>query len=216
MKMRSLASFFTTAALTLTAVTAFQQPSKADGTTFHCGVWLNGPNAGIPVTYARTPIGAIPIINWVSNQFSGSGYTPQRRCQEVSGRFQSAYNQGTLNYVTTGYKNGQPVVCTSSSNGGPCSMVLFTLKPGSDASRTVQQLFDIRNLSAGPLYESEDDEIYLDMNAFLDEASPVDASQIQGAGGSSATTAPSQAPAAIPTPAPQPSGGTSGGGSTAW
>jgi hypothetical protein len=212
MKMRSLASFFTTAALTLTAVAAFQAPSKAQEPSFHCGVWLNGPNAGTPVTYARTPIGAIPIINWVSNHFTGSGYTPERRCQEVSGRFQSAYDQGTLNYITTGYKNGQPVVCTSSSNGGPCSMVLFTLKPGSDASRTVQQLFDIRNLASGPLYESED-RIYLDMNAFLEEGSPVDPSAIQGAGASSAPTAPSQAPA---TPTPQPSGGSSGGGGTAW
>lgn len=213
MKTRSLASFFTTAALTLTAVAAFQAPSKAQQTTFHCGVWLNGPNAGVPVTYARTPIGAIPIINWVSEQFSGSGYTPQRRCQEVSGRFQSAYDQGTLNYITTGYKNGQPVVCTSSSNGGPCSMVLFTLKPGSDASRTVQQLFDIRNLASGPLSESSG-RVYLDVNTFLDEASPVDAGAIQGAGASSAPMSPSPAPAA--TPSPQPSGGTSGGGGTAW
>lgn len=215
MNTRSLASFFTTAALTLTAVAVFQSPSKASGTSFHCGVWLTGPNAGVPVTFARTPVGAIPIINWVSNQFSDSGYTPERRCQEVSGRFQSAYNQGTLNYITTGYKNGQPVVCTSSSNGGQCSMVLFTLKPGSDASRTVQQLFDIRNLAAGALYESEDDEVYLDMNAFLEGSSPVDASQIQGAGGSNVSSpTPSPAPGATsPSPMPQPSGG---GGGTAW
>ncbi len=215
MNTRALASFFTTAALTLTAVAAFQSPSKANNTTFHCGVWLTGPNAGVPVTFARTPIGAIPIINWVSDYFGDSGYTPERRCQEVSGRFQSAYNQGTLNYITTGYKNGQPVVCTSSSNGGPCSMVLFTLKPGSDASRTVQQLFDIRDLAAGPLYESEDDKIYLDMNAFLEGSSPVDASQIQGAGGSNVSSpTPSPAPGATsPSPMPRPSGG---GGGTAW
>ncbi len=215
MNTRSLASFFTTAALTLTAVAAFQSPSKANNTTFHCGVWLTGPNAGVPVTYARTPIGVIPIINWVSNYFMDSGYTPERRCQEVSGRFQSAYNQGTLNYITTGYKNGQPVVCTSSRNGGPCSMVLFTLKPGSDASRTVQQLFDIRDFAVGALYESENDEVYLDMNAFLEGSSPVDASQIQGAGGSNASTpTPSPAPGATsPSPMPQPSGG---GGGTAW
>ena len=214
MNTRSLASFLTTAALTLTTVAAFQSPSKADNTTFHCGVWVTGPNAGVPVTFAQTPIGAIPIINWVSHQFSDSGYTPERRCQEVSGRFQSAYNQGTLNYITTGYKNGQPVVCTSSNNGGPCSMVLFTLKPGSDASRTVQQLFDIRNLAAGPLNESEG-KVYLDMNAFLEGSSPVDASQIQGAGGSNASSpTPSPAPGATsPSPMPQPS---SGGGGTAW
>lgn len=213
MNTRSLASFLTTAALTLTTVAAFQSPSKADNTTFHCGVWVTGPNAGVPVTFAQTPIGAIPIINWVSHQFSDSGYTPERRCQEVSGRFQSAYNQGTLNYITTGYKNGQPVVCTSSSNGGGCSMVLFTLKPGSDASRTVQQLFDIRNLAAGALYES--DTVYLDMNAFLEGTSPVDASQIQGAGGSNVSSpTPSPAPGATsPTPMPQPS---TGGGGTAW
>ena len=93
-------------------------------------------------------------------------------------------------------------------------MVLFTLKPGSDASRTVQQLFDIRNLAAGPLNESEG-KVYLDMNAFLEGSSPVDASQIQGAGGSNASSpTPSPAPGATsPSPMPQPS---SGGGGTAW
>lgn len=214
MKMRALASFCTTAALTLTAVAAFQSPSKAGGTTFHCGTWLTGPNAGVPVTYAMTPKGTIPIINWVSDYFSGSGYTPERRCQEVSGRFQTAYNQGTLNYITAGYRNGQPVVCTSSTNGGPCSMVLFTLKPGSDASRTIQQLFDIKNLAAGPLYESEDDEVYLDMNAFLREARSVDASQIQGAGSSNLSSpTPSPTTDVSPNPMPQPN---NGGGGTAW
>lgn len=210
-KMRALASFFATAALTLTAVAAFQSPSKAGGTTFRCGVWQSGPNAGVPVTYAITPKGTIPVINWVSDYFSGSGYTPERRCQEVSERFQTAYNQGTLNYITAGYRNGQPVICTSSTNGGPCSMVLFTLKPGSDASRTIQQLFDIKNLAAGPLYESaEDDEVYLDMNAFLQAAPSVDASQIRGAGNS---TDASPSPVPQTSPAPQPN---NGGGGTAW
>jgi len=211
MKMRSLASLFTTAALTATAVAAFPAPSQAQAPSFHCGVWLNGPNAGVPVTFARTPMGALPIINWVSDHFRNSGYTPERRCQEVSARFQSAYDQGILNYITTGLQNGQPVICTSSSSGGNCSMVLFTLKPGSDASRTVQQLFDIRNMSSGPLNETGNDEISLDMNAFLEEGSPVDPSAIQGAGASSAPMSPSPAPAA--TPNPQPSGG---GGGTAW
>jgi hypothetical protein len=48
--------------------------------------------------------------------------------------------------------NRMPVVCVSSTNGGECTGLLFTLKPGQNASRTLQQLFDIRQGAAGPLY----------------------------------------------------------------
>ena len=54
-------------------------PSSADGgqTSFYCGRH-NG--------YPTTMFGSNPFISWQSDYFSGSGYTPQRRCEIVSNK----------------------------------------------------------------------------------------------------------------------------------
>ncbi|MFM6133693.1 MAG: COP23 domain-containing protein, partial [Sphaerospermopsis kisseleviana] len=79
-----------------------------------------------------------------SNDFTSPEYTPKQRCQEVSARFEKFYLTGTLNYLTAGIINGQPVVC-SSAVFGQCTadQVLFTLKEKTDADRITQQLSDI-------------------------------------------------------------------------
>jgi hypothetical protein len=129
---------------------------------FFCGT---SPN-GIPTTYVNTPGGNLPLIRWVSHYFLPSGYTPEVRCQEVSQRFNRYYNQGVLNYVTTGYINGEPTVCVASKIGGPCTGLLFTLKPNQNATRAIQQLFDVRAGASGPLYESES-RVYIDMRQYV-------------------------------------------------
>jgi len=120
----------------------------------------------MPTTMFYAPEGDLPVIRWVSHYFAESGYSPEVRCREVSARFQRYYEDGTLNYITTGIVNRLPVVCVSSELGGPCRGVLFTLRPQEDASQVVQQLFDISYANAGPLYESGS-RIYLDMNEYL-------------------------------------------------
>ncbi|NEP09382.1 MAG: hypothetical protein F6K14_03920 [Symploca sp. SIO2C1] len=123
---------------------------------------------GAPTTFVRTPSGKYPIIKWVSNYFSGAGYTPEVRCNHVSNRFQVFYDNGVLNYITTGIVNNQPVVCVANIYGGPCQGILFTLKRGQDASRVVQQLFDIRTgATGGPLHESGS-RVYLDLNQYVE------------------------------------------------
>lgn len=129
--------------------------------SFFCGQTTQGT----PTTYVNTPTGNIPLIRWVSHYFNHSGYTPGVRCQDVSQRFNRYYNQGILNYVTTGYVNNLPVVCVASEIGGPCTGVLFTLKPGENATRAIQQLFDVRAGASGPLHESEN-RIYVDMKPY--------------------------------------------------
>jgi|GEM_PF-2029375 len=123
---------------------------------------------GTPTTMFYAPEGSLPVVRWRSHYFAHSGYTPEVRCREVSARFQRFYDAGILNYVTTGIVNRLPVVCVSSELGGPCSGVLYTLRPGQNASRVLQQLFDISHGQAGPLYESES-RLYLDMNEFLSQ-----------------------------------------------
>lgn len=174
MKLRLLKAFFAVGVVMSGVTTTINQPSQAQGTTFYCGV-----SAGIPSTLANTPRGTVVVIKWVSTHFSRGGYNPQRRCQEVSSRFQRHYNQGNLNFITAGYLNNQPAICAG--NGGiPCTSqkLLFTLKPGQNAARTIQQLFNIRTGAAGPLYESSNtsrSKSVVDMNKFLQTAPVINA-----------------------------------------
>lgn len=138
-------------------------PAQAQTVNFFCG--SDGVN---PVTYATTARGNVPIVRWQSQHFSSSGYTPQQRCAEVSGRFQTYYNNSTLNFITTGIMNSQSVVCVSSANGGGCDGLLFTLRPTDNASQVVQQLFDIRAGAAGPINQSAS-RPYVDVEQLLNE-----------------------------------------------
>ena len=111
---------------------------------------------GIPVTVVTTKTQKqVPIIFWKSTVFSGSGWTPERRCREVSARFQEYHQAGKLEFITTGRINGLPVLCVTSTDGGACEGLLYTLKPGQNATATLKKLFDIqRTPGAAPLEET--------------------------------------------------------------
>jgi len=131
---------------------------------FYCDYGKND----IPTTFVKTPQGTYPVIRWVSNYFLSAGYSPMTRCRQVSNKFQLFYDDGRLDYITTGIVNRQPVVCVSSQKGGACQGVLFTLKPYQNASETIQKLFDIRvGATTGPLYESSS-RFYLNFNDYLE------------------------------------------------
>lgn len=140
------------------------QPTRVSH-RFYCE---SGEN-DVPTTFVETRLGTYPVIRWVSNYFTPHGYDQMTRCRQVSDKFQTYFNDGNLNYVTTGVVNHQPVVCVSDTNGGTCQGVLFTLKPQQNASRVIQQLFDLRSGAAsGPLYESGS-RLYLDLNQHIED-----------------------------------------------
>lgn len=200
MKLNHLASGLAVTAIAFGAAMGMEQPAAAQSVTFFCG--SDGVN---PVTYAGTARGNVPIVRWQSHYFSGSGYTPQQRCQEVSGRFQTYYNNGTLNYITTGIMNSQPVVCTSSTNGGGCSGLLFTLRPNDNASQVVQQLFNVRAGAAGPINQSAS-RVYVDINDLLTNGAVEGSTSATPIEATPAVSTPSTTQPATP-PAPSPSGG---------
>ncbi|APB32978.1 hypothetical protein GlitD10_0664 [Gloeomargarita lithophora Alchichica-D10] len=129
--------------------------------SFYCGT-----SQGSPATLAKSGSRVVPIIRWSSDAFSDSGYSATRRCQEVSKRFQTYYNDGSLSFITTGRMNGQNVVCVARSNGGPCAGLLFTLKPGSNPTQAINQLFNIRTRASGPINETTA-RPYIDFGEFI-------------------------------------------------
>lgn len=159
MKLQSLTNFLTKGAigcivampLALGTALTFEQPVRAQNSKFYCG-W----SGGYPATMANTSRGPVTVIRWSSEHFSEAGYDPQTRCNIVSSKFEAFYGTGSLNFITAGIVNRQPVVCATGSSGGPCSSstVLYTLKPGQNAAVVLQRLYDVRTGAGGPLYES--------------------------------------------------------------
>lgn len=131
---------------------------------------------GVPATVVSTKSGKrVPIIYWKSTTFSGSGWTPTRRCQEVSARFQDYHQSGMLNFITTGRMNGLPVICVSKTNGGGCAGLLYTLKPGQNATATLQKVLDIQTKPGAAPLEETTARLYVNFETMLrdkDEASP--------------------------------------------
>ncbi|MFN6567805.1 COP23 domain-containing protein [Dendronalium sp. ChiSLP03b] len=136
------------ASLTIFTTSAtINQPSYAGGTTFFCA-----KSKGIPITFARTQDGRkVPMIKWISQDYFSRDWPVERRCQEVSRRFQRSYDNGTLKYIRTGTLRGEPVVCAANSYNAACTdnNLLFTLKRGSSAKDTVRRLLNRRGLVAG-------------------------------------------------------------------
>ncbi len=107
------------------------------GTDYSCNL-----DEDTPVTIARTSRGDKPIIRWKSNFFISSGYTPEKRCMEVSERLQTYYQSGLLHHITTGVMNQEPVICVTRTKGGDCSGLLITLEPGDNPEQVLKGLLD--------------------------------------------------------------------------
>jgi Circadian oscillating protein COP23 len=164
-------SFLLTALLSCTAGAVAITPVHADivDPKFYCGTSKN-----TPTTMAKTSRGSVSIIHWTSKNAFGEDYPPEVRCKLVSLRFQEYYTDGTLNFLTTGVLNRQPVICAVQSKGGPCG-VLFTLKPGSDPDLTLKQLLSIRDRSTTLVLNESISSPLINVNDFL-ETAPVEES----------------------------------------
>ncbi len=146
----------------LLTTTALSTSAASNTVTFTCS-----QIEGVPATVVQTSKGDVPVIKWVSNYFVNSGWTAERRCNEVSARFQEYHSQGKLKYLTTGIKNGQNVVCVTQQDKGSCEDLLFTLKAGSNPGKTLERLLDIRkSASHKPLFETS--KVYIDMEQYLE------------------------------------------------
>jgi len=159
--------FLSLAIASLSIITFSQldlSPAQAQTKKFSCVT-----ADGIPTTVAQTARGNVPVIKWVSKEFDGAGWTAQRRCQEVSDRFQKFHQSGELNYLTTGKMGGQQVVCVTNENGKDCRGLLVTIRPTSTPSETLQKLMGIRVGATGPALESSNDRLYVNMTEYFNQ-----------------------------------------------
>ena len=146
---------------------------ESEETEFVCGSWRD-----IPSTIARTPRGDFVLIqwatDWVENSSQDSNLDPQSRCETVSQNFQKAYDEETLQYITTGFENNQNIICVAKSEQGVCESQLFTLKPGSDPDESLAQLMRLSNNEAAggddPLMQSSGSRVYYKFTDLLNKS----------------------------------------------
>jgi Circadian oscillating protein COP23 len=159
-RLSTLSAALLSAAATLVSLPSHAQQADAK---FYCGNYQNAPT-----TMARTARGSVPVIHWKSSAF-GENFPPQVRCETVSRRFQEYYGNGTLNFLTTGVINQQPIICAVQFKGGPCGL-LFTLRKGSDPDSTLRHLLNVRDRTTNTVLNESVASTFIDMNEFLNTA----------------------------------------------
>lgn len=198
MNLQTLTKTLTITLIGVGAAFTLQSPSQAQP-RFECLVPVTGPYIGIPTTFVQSgPNEYRGVIRWNSTDFSGSGYTPMRRCEEVTRRFNALdARPGGIGRIDAGYLNGEPVIYSPSSGRGGANSdnLLFTLKRGDDARQKLTQLLRLREgASSSPLFESSSDGATIDFNKFL-ESLPVETNPATGSSSSPVPgTTPEQSP----------------------
>lgn len=126
-------------------------------------------SASVPTTVYLNKQGTQePWITWSSDYFTDSGWTPEKRCLEVSNRLETYRIKNQLQYVTSGVINNQKVICVAATQGAPCGGIIYTLKPGQDAIAALNNLFAWRKGEAGQTSNDETMEIpYIDVGSRL-------------------------------------------------
>lgn len=154
MNYKLMTTVLMTSAIALAGIPFTSQTAVAQEVRFICGESFDRASGQrYPTTFAWTERGKMAVVRW-KKQWSGN-ITPQQRCQSVSPRFQEAYSSGTLNFITNGTANGQPVICTATEQGGACQTMLMTLRAEDNPLQVLNQLRDVLGGRAtGPVVHS--------------------------------------------------------------
>lgn len=189
------------------SATLFTGSSQAQNLSFTCAVATDN----IPTTYAQTAEGNVPVFKWKSTYFRPP-YTPMQRCQEVTERMNTFSGRGALDYLTSGRVNNQPAICAGTSCDSRGSNLLITLRPDQNPNQVLQELDANRAGAGGPSYQltggsagsqssassvlkrNADGSVTLNLNQYLDSATPEPAKTPP----SPATTAPGVVPSYSP------------------
>jgi hypothetical protein len=154
----------------LTVINNFSGSVSAQGKNIYRCIQLKG----IPTTIVDTAKGRIQLIIWQSDYFGDSGWSPKKRCEEVTSRFQRLSNSGNLKYVATGTINSQSVICAAEkrTSGYKCRAdgLLLTLQSNDNPNKVLSELFNLSaRTSAGGLYRGN----ILNLDEFLASAETI-------------------------------------------
>ncbi|MEL7124345.1 MAG: COP23 domain-containing protein [Bacteroidota bacterium] len=151
MQLKKLSAPLTAIALALATAFTLPRPNLAQRPPkYFCG-----PAYGLPATLVRTEVQNYILIHWVREI---GGVSPEKRCEEISNRFERFDRSGLLKYLRTDTVNGSPVICVTEYRDRSCSStgVLITLDQKDDANEILRDLLNTR-VTAG----SEGSQIYL-------------------------------------------------------
>ncbi|MDB9308442.1 COP23 domain-containing protein [Aphanizomenon sp. CS-733/32] len=167
MKLVLLTTLFLTTTLASTPV--FAQEDANNQIRFICSTSRYSENGkSVPTTFLWTQNFQKAMVTWTSVL---GGVKPQQRCKTVSQNFQTAFNNGSLNYVTNAFQNGSKVICSVSSIDGGCDTVLFTLRPQDNSRDILKQLNKLwfGSVTTDPLIHqgSGEEKFYIDIRQFL-------------------------------------------------
>ena len=76
--------------------------------------------------------------------------------------------------------NGLPVICVAKTNGGACAGLLYTLKPGQNATATLKKLFDVQRKPDGSPLEETTSRIYVNVDSLIQRKMPGAATTVPG------------------------------------
>ena len=189
MNFRYLVSFvLAISSISLVAESTQSQPTSQenlDRVTFFCGEATEAATGDkLLSTLAWIPQRDknVPIIYWKSFPFRGAAWTNQKRCENVSPKFQTFYDNNLLGYLTHGInQKGYPVICAVVTDTEQCNSdnQLFQLKPDQQGGEVLMSLMDIlENRTAKPLYQNSGEQVYVPMNNFLEKAPAADLDDI--------------------------------------
>lgn len=146
------------ASATSTAQLMSTVPESAQAQTAEVKFFCSQAADGVPSTMVKPTSpqeAAVPIIRWTSAYFSKAGYSPTKRCEIVSQKFQDAYTKNPNFVFITSVSKGESVICATSRSGGACETMLYTVKRGvQDPILTLLRLEKVRSGAAGPINES--------------------------------------------------------------
>ncbi|MEO1623062.1 MAG: COP23 domain-containing protein, partial [Cyanobacteria bacterium J06632_3] len=131
------------------------------------------------------------------------GYSGSERCSIIRGNMQSANQTNRLNFITSGYRNGYPIICGVSSFGQSCNTgsYLFTLARRRTSPRTALLRFLYRlntgNTDGYVLYDN-DSRIYVDFSEYVGNAFAADTDSTLSEASSIAPASPIDAPSLQP------------------
>ena len=176
MQLPALTSVLTFTALTVTLSVnpGLSQEIPKQEVSFACrSIPYKGNTKRVPTTMAfvpnKKPEPYVPIIAWKSDSFpTSSEWTPQRRCEQVSKKFQQFHQQGQLDYLTTGKLNGLGVICAAKPGQCNKNNILFSVRPGVNPTTVLAELNEIRKGTSTDLnWQNSGENTYLNLGEYL-------------------------------------------------